>query len=558
MLLRVSAVFFASTLTLAAQSPPSLDQIEKTFCADSRPEIQAFCQRLGAVMDGVRANPLPPDQATRDAKKDAILAQHRVELGFVNPSDINARPFVLGAIAKGLAFRAAAASFANTAGLLQAANQLRTDQQLGPTATAAGTTSLVAKAGSATLLDFGLDTGVLTRTVNGSTATLNTNADELFRLITGSAEELCTSNCTQQGFSHKYLLNPLNLAATFALAQSSSSNTPASGQASGTAPNNVSTVSVPSGAGKLSSFTVKYQFLNRFDPRDSKFAGQWRAKVQSLAPVAITAGNSIQAVYAELEKDANFKAARNTSDQDDLVLLYAAADDPTGKKLLDAFESLWLRVMQAAPNDPDLPALVSKAMQDQAAYRSNWNAAVASVVGTMVSAQYTFNKPLNQPETHDITFILAQSFKGRGDLTLNGAASIYQGTLPAGAKYGRVHYGQVSGEYDRNVTSVQSTYQWQFDIAGYWQYQPEPSVLNIPAGTVAPGTTIPLPNGTQEFVGTAGSLWVTQAGFTLKGPNGVNIPFGVSWSNKTDLLRGTKVGGQIGISYNFSSIKGLF
>jgi len=45
---------------------------------------------------------------------------------------------------------------------------------------------------------------------------------------------------------------------------------------------------------------------------------------------------------------------------------------------------------------------------------------------------------------------------------------------------------------------------------------------------------------------------------TIKGPAGVNIPFGVSWSNKTDLLRGTKIGAQVGISYNFSSIAGLF
>ena len=29
-------------------------------------------------------------------------------------------------------------------------------------------------------------------------------------------------------------------------------------------------------------------------------------------------------------------------------------------------------------------------------------------------------------------------------------------------------------------------------------------------------------------------------------------------SNKTDLLQGNKLGGQIGISYNFSSLAGLF
>jgi len=82
--------------------------------------------------------------------------------------------------------------------------------------------------------------------------------------------------------------------------------------------------------------------------------------------------------------------------------------------------------------------------------------------------------------------------------------------------------------------------------------------LNIPAGTVAPGTNIPLPNGTQEFVGTAGSLWVTQTKLTIKASGGINIPIGVSWSNKTDLLQGSKVGAQVGISYNFSSLAGLF
>jgi hypothetical protein len=332
---------------------------------------------------------------------------------------------VLSAIANRLAVQGATASLNNTAGLLQAANQLRTDQQLAPGATASGTTSLVAKAGSATLMSFGLNTGVLTRTINGSTSTLTANADELFRLVTGSDAEVCTTNCDKQGFGHKYLLNPLNLAATFALAQSSSSNIPTSGQASGAPANNVSTVDVPSGAGKLSSFTAKYQFLNRFDPRDSNFVQQWNMKVPALAPDAINAGNSIQAVYEELLKDTNFKAALSTHDQDDLVLLYAAADDPTGKKLVDAFETLWLRVMQTALNDASLSTLVATAMQNQAIYRKSWNAAVAGVVGTMVSAQYTFNKPLNQPETDDFTLILAKSFKNHGMLTFNGAISLY-------------------------------------------------------------------------------------------------------------------------------------
>jgi hypothetical protein len=113
-------------------------------------------------------------------------------------------------------------------------------------------------------------------------------------------------------------------------------------------------------------------------------------------------------------------------------------------------------------------------------------------------------------------------------------------------------------EYDQTLTGKEKSIQTQLSLAGYWQYQPNPSVLNIPAGTVAPGTDIPLPNGTQEFVGTAGSLWVSQAKITIKGSGGIYIPISVSWSNKTDLLQGSRVGAQVGISYNFSSLGNLF
>jgi hypothetical protein len=82
-------------------------------------------------------------------------------------------------------------------------------------------------------------------------------------------------------------------------------------------------------------------------------------------------------------------------------------------------------------------------------------------------------------------------------------------------------------------------------------------VLTITQSDVAPGTSIPAP--TQVLVGTAGSLWVTQAKITINnGKSGINIPIGVKWSNKTDLLSGSKVGGQIGISYDFSSLSSIF
>jgi hypothetical protein len=555
MIIRRIATFFVGTAVVATVQAQSFD---RSLCSKSD-EGTAFCDPLEKLFNAAKSNPPKPGET--DAE---VLTRLGGFLNNVNPTGTHARSTVLDAITRSSAIQSVTSQInkqASTA-LVQAANQLNTNQQLGPGSSAAGTTSLVTKAGSATLMDLALDTGTLTRTVNGGTATLTANADEIYRLITGSGEIVCSMNC-KSGPVEKRLLDPLNFAASFALAQSSSTSAPATGQASGTTPTNVSTVAIPSGAGKLTAFTAKYEILNRFDPRNSKFKTAWDSAATPLMSGAITAGDAVEAVYAELLKDKNFVAAQARADADDMALVNAATKDSNGSALVDAFESLWTRAMNSALTDANLPALVATATQDLAAFRTSWNKAAANVIGTMASAQYTFNKAMNQPETHDFTFIFAQSFgkngnNDNGTLTFNGAASIYNGALPAGAKYGRIHYGQVSAEYDRNVTSATKNYQWQLNIAGYWQYQPQPSVLNIAAGTVAPGTDISLPNGTQEFVGTAGSLWVTQAGLTIKGPNGVNIPLAVSWSNKTDLLKGTKVGAQIGINYNFSTISGLF
>jgi len=508
--------------------------IPDRFCnSDPRTEVRSFCPWLSELLRNAQA------------RSEADL---RNTLDRLNPANPTASNILIPALSGRLALKSAQGN------LLQAANQLRTDQQFGPGSTVAGTTSLVTKAGGAALLGLALDTGALTRTVNGTTATLSSNADELFRLLTGISPD-CVINCAEGGFQG-HVLNPLSLFGTFALAQSSGTNTPTAGQASGATATNVPSVTIPSGQGKLTSFTVKYQVLNNYDPRSPKFQENWNKQVETLAPLAILEQKDTLAVYNELIKDSNFVALLNNPDSHELYM--AAKADATGGQLVNRFEEVWNKAMITVLNDSNLTTLVAAVSQDQTVFRQAWMNAIADVAGTMFSTQYTFNKPLNQPQTHDVTLIFGQNFGQYGSLTFNAAASLYSGALPVNANYGRVHYSQVSGEYDRDVSSLQSSYHFQINLAGYWQYQPKPSILNIPAGTVAPGTTIPIPNGTQEFVGTAGSLGVVQAGLTIKGPAGINIPLRVSWSNKTDLLQGSKVGAQIGMSYNFSSLGGLF
>jgi hypothetical protein len=522
------------------------------FCKqDKRREVAAYCQDLAALQTAVneeRTSP-NPDLTTSDPKFTDALNK-------LNLTDRRSVDNFITSTAANFATNTDAAS------ALRSAGQARPDQKLGANAKASGTASLVSTAGSAELLSLALDTGTVTQSINGTTATLNTNADQLFRLVTASDPD-CTVTCTNRRWFESKVLNTTNISATLALAQQSSTTTATTGQASGTTPVQVNNAAIPTGAGRLSSIEARYEVMNKFDPRSDKFKTTWRTQVTALKAKVTAIGDDTDAVEKILVSHKMFSSADPDAvkqvEQAQTKLVQAAAADPSGLQLVDAFESFWNNAVTTdVTTDASLAAAVSKAVQDRAIYRAAWFAALDNAVGNLLTFDYSYNRPLNQPEIHEVKLIYAYNFGDRGMLTFNGAISIYGGTIPAGAEYGRLHDGQISGEYDRTLSGKDGAIQTQLSLAGYWQYQPNPSVLNIAAGTVVPGTTIPLPNGTQEFVGTAGSLWVTQAQFTIKGAGGIRIPIGVSWSNKTDLLQGSKVGAQVGISYNFSSLAGLF
>ncbi len=513
---------------------PSLAPSQRFCSKHVKAEVIAFCEPLAELLSYANANPGAARQCFQPILNKLNLADPRSVVKFIS------------ATATTFAAKNAIAS------ALRDSGQARPDQQLG----AVGNTSLVAKPGSAELFSLALDAGVLTQSVNGATATLSTNADQIFRLLTKNDPD-CTVNCAGMGWMENQILSHTNLSTSFALVQQSSTIAAGTGIASGAAPQVVKDVVLPTGAGRLSCLTVRYQLLNRFDPRSDSFKNAWSSHVTSLTQNVSNIGDDTDAVLAALAKHEELSSADNTQDITDSLLVAALADS-SGLKLIAAFENLWRNLTVAALHDPKLGAAVSKVMQDRDIYRNAWRKALEDAVGTLLTFEYSYRLPVSQPATHDMKLVYAYNFGNMGMVTFNGGVSFYGNTIPSGASYGQLHAGYVGSEYDQSLSSRSSAVQTQLSLAGYWQYQPEPSVLNILAGTVLPGTSLALPNGIQEFVGTAGSLWVTQAKITIKGAGGVNVPIGISWSNKTDLLQGRKVGAQIGISYNFASLTGIF
>jgi hypothetical protein len=553
MLKKIAGLIAFSTALLGqvevlGQTPPSTRSDPTSFCNnDPRPAVRAYCKDL-ADLQGAVNNGATKETASGTLNKLDLSHPAATNKFITATADLVAAKAALSEAATTIGNKLKASA----SGALADAGQARLDRQVSARNSASGTTSLVSKAGSSELLSLALDTGVLTRSVNGATATLSTNADQVFRLITGSDPD-CTVTCNGSGWLQNRVLNTTNISASLDLAQQSSTNTPTSGQASGTTPTQVSSAAIPTGVGKLSGITARYELLNNFDPRSTAFRKKWQDAVA--AHKVDAAALTLQSATISVLKILRANATSLALDRDKIIR--TTQGDTSGHALADFFDSYFSEASQRVLQDPNIGPSISQVMQDRATYRQVWFDALNEAAGTLLTFEYNYDRPASQPLTHEIKLIWGYDFGAMGVLTFNGAVSVY-GSVPAGAKYGSLHYGEVSTEYDRTTSGKGKSIQTQLSLAGYWQYQPHPSILNIPAGTVAPGTNIPLPNGTQEFVGTAGSLWVTQAKLTIKASGGINIPIGVSWSNKTDLLQGSKVGAQVGISYNFSSLAGLF
>jgi len=542
-------------------APPARGQGPQQFeCAKEKDPFRSYCADINNFLTVAAAHKDAKGQIDR-ANPDTQTALRTIVFVDADPTRFASLLGPLAAIQGAIAAIPDSPNNASPASLatLASANQNRPDQQTGAGSNTSGTTGLVEKAGTASVLAFALESGALTRSVNGNTATLSGNADGLLRALTG--QQVLCFDCG--GAMGTPVLRNINLSAAFMINQESTSTVSTTGAANPSTPVSVSSVVIPSSVGKLSSITARYQVWNPYDPHSSKFLAAWKAAAAKAKAQLTVVQQNLQGnlqtllVNRPIQSDAVFQQTLQTYAGG----FYDDADAGDLPRLKQHFLGLFNASVDARmKDDPQFLQNVANVNVSLAQYKDIWTQMLDEAKGQpLLTFEYAFNRPQSQPETHDFRFVLGYTPRnGAGLLSVNAATSIYGSTIPVGAKYGRLHDGQVSVEYDRPFAIKSNPNQATFSLAAYWQYQPDPSVLNITAGNLAPGTNIQLPQNAQVLLGTAGSLWVTQAKITVNGKSGIKIPIGVSWSNKTDLLVGNKVGAQVGISYDFSSLSSLF
>ncbi|HKT52031.1 MAG TPA: hypothetical protein VJV96_17145 [Candidatus Angelobacter sp.] len=440
------------------------------------------------------------------------------------------------------------------AAALLAWESARLDKQKGATQTAAASTDMVAKPGASGLLSLASETGAFASTVNGSSVVLDGNPWNAFHLMTTGSlfeEKICSSNC----------VNPLrttNIIAAFTVDQSKSTTATTNGAAtSGTPP--LGSVIVPTSSSRLSSITARWNFWHSLDPASSKFQGAWNDAFNKQLTTLQSTGNDLATAIGALA------TAAGVGDPNDAVFaalqkeivteLEADYKARNARQLVLDYESYLERfVARCRSNAPkNFDSLVLAASASLSTFKQLNQQVIDAARGTpILTAEYTFSRPANQPYTHDVRLIAAESWKTGAQVTANLAVSVYA-TVPSGAAYGRLKDAQLSAQYDQAIGN-KSAPPVVVSFAGYGQYQWDPSVLNITSANLAPGTNIVLPPDAQQFLGTSGWLGIVQAKATIQLQKTISIPLAVKWSNKTELLNAQDVRGQFGINYDFGSL----
>lgn len=215
-------------------------------------------------------------------------------------------------------------------------------------------------------------------------------------------------------------------------------------------------------------------------------------------------------------------------------------------------------------------------------FEANFDQALLSAISTpVISLEYDFNTPQNQPSNSTLKVIVGKSFgkakcTGPQDstgasefeipdpwtITVNAGTSLYNSTPSSsipGASIWRDF--QAGAEIDYAVCTSRYLGEKFGDstlgLAYYYQDQTSPSILNVTPGTPLTGISfVGLPTSATQVFTKKGPINVAQFKYGFGVGKSVSFPIAVGWSNRTELITHAIWGVQFGVSYDLSSLLG--
>jgi hypothetical protein len=231
--------------------------------------------------------------------------------------------------------------------------------------------------------------------------------------------------------------------------------------------------------------------------------------------------------------------------QADMVsaLSKAVGEEEFYQRLEDGLVDLTTRL---AAVDPQFATNVTGLSRAYANYFDIRDALIREAHVHKLSLEFTNLRPLNQPTTWNARFVYShQPTLSPTLVTANLSSTWYSNEGPNGERWRDV---QIAAQLDRRLSEIPQFGFATASFAVYYQWMKEDALIQIPPGTTAPGSGIELPAEASSLLDTKGHIVVAQGQLAIPMGGNVKVPFSVTWSNRTELIKEKDVRGQVGLT----------
>lgn len=408
----------------------------------------------------------------------------------------------------------------------------RTDKQLGADPKTSGTTSLAVKGGVPTVLSWAVENGAAVASSSGTSYTFRVNP-------VGLAEGL-----SNQGYISGFRANEEDPLAGF-LRKTSVGFT--FDTTRGTNP-----PTLIGSKQQLSAVSFRYQIVNQRDPRASQYQKKWDQffATQGLAFTQRQTDQLAKLQLSNVEGGFRSPALQQWLVQSNLALngttiTATALNQPAAIEEVRNIIDQRLASLPATEleQDPEFNNALTDFVGAYLPYLAEKKKIMDDVSkGTLVTVEYTNFREPTAPDLSNFRFIAERGTVGGIDFTANASLTFFN-KRPVGLNVQRLRDFDFSAQLDKKLGDVMGLGPSTLSFTGKFQRLTSNAVAFD--GTVLPNTKGDIAAGQLKLI------------IPIK-DSGIKIPFSITFSNRTELVREKEVRGNFGFTFDLDTLFAKF
>jgi hypothetical protein len=398
------------------------------------------------------------------------------------------------------------------------------------------------------LFSFAVDNGALTRSVSGTTLTFRTSpANVIAALQKGGWWDAGTSVPSYRDGSFQSIAKRVSFFVSFDASRGDSG----SGTSSGSTSNAVFTGDKQ----QLSGWGARYEIINHRDPRDPRYASDYRTLMRGSGKDLANKINSglakdaaFNAMFDKFADELKQKVSASKESVDDILADYKAMDpvfrqrmcelegsSPSSYRIVnDVVDAETTFLVQQADVFNDIARGWTLAAEYNVTKQANTN-------GTLpASMQMVTTSDGSLPDLGNFNLVTSKGFSDGPEFTANASFTWFQ-NLPTGSKVGRIRDARLTAQLDVPLKEIKQIGKPTVSISGLFL-----ALLEQPLGEQVLVNTVP--------VTLTGNIGLVQGKLTIPTKSAVSIPLSVTWASRTELIKESDVRGNIGITFDLDKL----